>query len=164
MSDFFEVFYRILLLIFLFSADALMLAALLWAIFHCCRKQRYLLTISWSNGMSDTSIPVNSTQNAVATIRDQGGNAIPGAVFDSAPNWTLADPTLASFTVVDIQTIAVTGVAAGVTNLDVVGSYLGNIVTAQAVVTVTAVVGGFNVTIEWTTPAAPASLPVRPLT
>lgn len=154
-----EMLYRGLLLLFLASGSALFITILVWVVFGGrCKKRFHVAILFEDTDMSDTSINVGSTDVATAVIVDNTGAPVAGAVFDAAPSWTVSDPTVASFAASGAMGVDVTAVAVGKCNLDVVGAYLGNTITGQAVVTVTAVVGGFAVNITW---AAPAPAPKK---
>src|SRR5665647_1444310 len=86
-------------------------------------KRAHTLTIDWRSKMANVTINVGGTPTtATATIRDQAGAAVAGAVFDSAPSWVFSDPTVASGAGA-AQTLDVTGLKAGVTTLTVDGLY-----------------------------------------
>lgn len=156
-----ETLYRGLLILFLSSGSALFIAILVWMVLGGrCKKRFHVAILFEDTDMSDTSINVGSTDVATAVIVDNTGAPVAGAVFDAAPSWTLSSATVASFTVVDDMHVDVTALAVGTSNLDVVGAYLGNTITGQAVVTVTAVAGGFAVNITWAA-QAPAPAPKR---
>lgn len=146
-----ETLYRVLLLVFLFSGSLLFLTIFGWIVCVWRSKEPFSTHIYFGeNQVSDTSIPTNANATATAAIVDSVGSPVPGAVFDAAPSWSISDPSIAALGALSGQTAVVNGVAAGSTTLSVGGTYLGNVLTAQATVTVTGVApGDFHVNITW---------------
>lgn len=140
-------------IMFLFTAAGLMWLVTLRLLFCSpCGAKDFSVFIRFSqcSGVStvDNTIPLPGSSVATAVIR-QAGVPVPGAVFDADPIWAVGDQTIITFQPTGVQTGLVTAVAAGTSSLSVSGTYLGNAVSGQAVVTVTAVVGGFDVDIQW---------------
>lgn len=144
-----DIFFTSLVAVFLISASALCIAMLV----RMARCKPAIFIRFRSTTVSDTTFPINTSETATAVIVDAQSVAVPGATFDAAPSWSFSDPSICIIDATSGQTATLTGRATGSGNLDVVGVYLGNTITGQALVTVTATPGGFGVTIQWQVPA-----------
>lgn len=149
-----EDVYHALLLLFLLNANLLMLTAIVAVLWR--RKPRCVIT--WRSGMSDVTIPQESTATATAVICNFRGIPIPDAVFDEGTetSWILGDPSLCTQTIPDNEHCILTAVFVGQTWLRVTGRYQGQTITDEATVTVSSdEPETYRVSIEWNQPVPP---------
>ena len=154
-----ETAVALALILFLLSGSLLFLT-LAASLLHNPKPHFEAAIFIGDTPMSDTSIPTNGTATATAVITNNNV-AVPGAIFDSEPSWSIADGSIASLSGNDLMSVVVTGLAAGVTTLSVSSTYLGNAVAGVAQVTITAVADSFAVDIQWAATPSTAGISRR---